>query len=444
MTLASCSKHLTHAPGCPACEAAEQARRSRKDASRQAREARRAARRQNQLIAEQTAAQEENNLRLAEQTALQEENNRLLARQNALLEQQAADEAAFRWSMWLQTPDGRILKEWAGRRVAVAKAMEEALKNWRGAWEPLVSATEREARRDTSPSAGEPPPTGRNLSYIWFYIGPPLLIAWVVAQFYIDLAVKWRLLATLILVIGWFILFMVLPDGGYEARRRYDEEQEADFERRLEQRTTELLTVRYGFDPRGTSPWTGGLSTADVERFTQSQLERAASAYRLPADMSIPTLNLRAWRAPMPAGARDALRRLAPWAASAPEEPRALPAGSPAGQTDTRPRGARSRGRALHMIEMMAIYEAAWVRAWQGWEGDGGLGFDPFSSAPWEGVARAAVLEDALEAGGDPALPDLVLRDPDERWPEAARELIVRIIDDGDLPAAPPPSSPEC
>ena len=65
---------------------------------------------------------------------------------------------------------------------------------------------------------------------IWFYIGPPLLIAWVVAQFYIDLAVKWRLLATLILVIGWFILFMVLPDGGYEARRRYDEEQEADFE----------------------------------------------------------------------------------------------------------------------------------------------------------------------------------------------------------------------
>lgn len=68
--------------------------------------------------------------------------------------------------MWLQTPDGRILKEWVGRRVAVAKAMEEALKNWRGAWEPLVSATEREARRDTSPSAGEPPPTGRNLSYI--------------------------------------------------------------------------------------------------------------------------------------------------------------------------------------------------------------------------------------------------------------------------------------
>lgn len=316
--------------------------------------------------------------------------------------------------MWLQTPDGRILKEWAGRRVAVAKAMEEALKNWRGAWEPLVSATEREARRDTSPSAGEPPPTGRNLSYIWFYIGPPLLIAWVAAQFYIDLAVKWRLLATLILVIGWFILFMVLPDGGYEARRRYDEEQEADFERRLEQRTTELLTVRYGFDPRGTSPWTGGLSTADVERFTQSQLERAASAYRLPADMSIPTLNLRAWRAPMPAGARDALRRLAPWAASAPEEPRALPAGSPAGQADTRPRGARSRGRALHMIEMMAIYEAAWARAWQGWEDDDGLGFDPFSSAPWEGDARAAVLEDALEAGGDPALPDLVLRDPDE------------------------------
>ena len=107
MTLASCSKHLTHAPGCPACEAAEQARRSRKDASRQAREARRAARRQNQLIAEQTAAQEKN--------------NRLLARQNALLEQQAADEAAFRWSMWLQTPDGRILKEWAGRRVAVSR-----------------------------------------------------------------------------------------------------------------------------------------------------------------------------------------------------------------------------------------------------------------------------------------------------------------------------------
>lgn len=121
MTLASCSKHLTHAPGCPACEAAEQARRSRKDASRQAREARRAARRQNQLIAEQTAAQEKNNLRLAEQMALQEENNRLLARQNALLEQQAADEAAFRWSMWLQTPDGRILKEWAGRRVAVSR-----------------------------------------------------------------------------------------------------------------------------------------------------------------------------------------------------------------------------------------------------------------------------------------------------------------------------------
>ena len=74
--------------------------------------------------------------------------------------------------------------------------------------------------------------------------------------------------------------------------------------------------------------------------------------------MSIPTLNLRAWRAPMPAGARDALRRLAPWVASAPEEPRALPAGLPAGQTDTRPRGARSRGRALHMIEMMAIYKA--------------------------------------------------------------------------------------
>jgi hypothetical protein len=96
------------------------------------------------------------------------------------------------------------------------------------------------------------------------------------------------------------------------------------------------------------------------------------------------------------------------------------------------------------MIEMMAIYEAAWARAWQGWEDDDGLGFDPFSSAPWEGDARAAVLEDALEAGGDPALPDLVLRDPDERWPEAARELIVRIIDDGDLPAAPPPSSPEC
>lgn len=139
VALASCGKHLTYTLGCPTCDAAERARRSQKKASRQARQVQRDVRAQNRLITEQTAVQEEGNRRLAEQSALQREQNQLLARQNAFLAQQATDEAAFRWGMWLQTPDGQKLEGWIKRRVMLADTMREAGGRWSDAWAPLIA-----------------------------------------------------------------------------------------------------------------------------------------------------------------------------------------------------------------------------------------------------------------------------------------------------------------
>lgn len=264
---------------------------------------------------------------------------------------------------------------------------------------------------------------------------------WVVTQPFIDLAVKWRLLASLLLVVTWLTLSAKLPDGGEEERRRYEKEQEDNHKRHVERRTAELFKSRYGFDPRGTMPWVGGLSAADVERYTLDQMKRALATYQLPAGMSMPSLTLRDWRPSTPVEARKALLLLAPWADNVPEEPEDSDVRSvDESPTETR---ARQQSRVRHMVEMMSFYETAWAHAWSEYEDQhGSLGFDPLSSAPWEGPARSTDLEETIEAGEDPVLPELVLREPAEDWPTAARDLIDRIVDNGDLPASPPPSYP--
>lgn len=175
----------------------------------------------------------------AQRAARAEERDRAIALQNQL---------DHNWSMWIQTPHGRVFEEWSLRARALISRIEGRNYRWSEVWESELSAhippeehamvkTGRFAPASRRVAAGR---TVRKWGYFFLIVTPVLLVvSFIVALF---TAISWSDLWLLTLVIG---LVMTLLGAILIASDRTWKSQNLQMRSHLESNRVS----RFGFDP---------------------------------------------------------------------------------------------------------------------------------------------------------------------------------------------------